>query len=311
MENEALVTIQFNNGYATKQILSLIDKLVENVPLYMYKDHFEIKHAVILNEQTNKNLAVFMQPDMDRIIKYETDEEYFKKHDHIVIVPLKATFIKYISDTKKKETLQFKVMKSDPTSLLVDFCRSTSDICENTSFPHMPEVSLFNIDIPDYRKDKCNVKINAIDLSKHCSSINKDKKIYKHVSIRGYEHGMKLNGVNESHTMKNQEVKCKWGKCKEKSYIDEYTIDLDKNAALVFIKTMADHGVVATYFYKDKMILDIPVETFARIVMVVNNGEEIIDEEMEKFMEEMNEEFGEEDKASESDDDSDESEDPM
>ena len=255
-----------------RQLLTLVDNLLGEIPITFYEDRFEIKHACILDENTGKKIVIYFKPNMDFILKYETNKEYFAKNKKCTFTPSVKNFTKYITSTAKKDALEFYAFVDKPDTLCANISKSGSWGRGGSTFKNT-NIDLFDIETASTDRVKPNITVPLSDITNLCSSINKAKTSYKGIEFLGYKKGMRLvgNGHTDEATLGD-----KWGNCNDEDYIGSYKMTLDKNKALSVIHNITETGVVAVFFDKTSIKLKLPTGSYGETDIIFDNGVDVV-----------------------------------
>ena len=272
------MSITFLSGYTARQMFVLVESMLGEIPISCYEDRFEIKHALIIDENVGKKIVIHFTPHMNSILNYTTNPKYFNSQDCHILSPPNKEFISYVNSTAKKDPLELLAYSNDPSSLYVNIIKAGSSGKGNSKFKN----SLYNkcTIINNDKVSKPNVKIPLNDICTLCSSISKSKNSYKGVLFNGYQRGINITG--DSHT-DVAALGDEWGVCDPDEYIGTYKIALDKNKAISAINNITEAGVVSFFLDKNKMKMQFPIGSYGEMLIVFDNGgiDEGSDEEVD------------------------------
>lgn len=270
-DNRKLVSLTILGGYTARQMFTLVDNLVGEIPITLYSDRFEIKHANILDETTGRKIVVNFVPKMDDILVYETDQEHFDKNDVLVLTPSVKNFSSYVTSTSKKDSLEFKCFSDHPDTMFVNIIKSGSSGTGGSNFKNI-NFKQYDIIRTETSGEKTNIKIPLNDMCILCSSINKAKNQYKNTKFIGYKNGVVITGVGHTDVAS---LGNKWGTCIEEEKIGEYILAIEHNKALSIIQNITESGVVAMFFKHNVLKMKFPVGCYGEMTVVFDNGQDI------------------------------------
>jgi len=237
---------------------------VGEIPIVCYKDTFEIIHASILDERSNKKIVISFKPNVKFLLGYTTDPSKFNNGDYHLISPPTQNFIKYISSTGKKDSLDLTVFDNDPNILYVN---NTPSDGNESSFNRFRNANIERkvIKFKD-NQNKPNIRIPMSSFCEICSQINKNKKHYRSVIMTGYESGLSVSGDTTVF-----ELGKRWGNTSDVP-IGKYSLTIDKNKFLSNINSLADRGIVLFYFDDRKMRMEFPTGYYGTMTIIFDNG---------------------------------------
>lgn len=265
---DSIFSLVFLGGYTARQMIFLVNNLLGEIPMTFYRDRFEIKHAKILDEKTGRKIVVDFTPYMKYILNYTTNDEFYDKHEKIVMTPSIINFTNYIKSTSKKDVLEMNCYSNKLDTLFVNILKVNSgggiNCFKNINFKQ------FDIVNRDKSKEEIpNIKISLNELCTLCSNISKAKSQYKHVEFVGYRKGLSFHGVGNTDVASLGD---KWGVCDEKELIGVYKLEMDHNKSLSCIQNITESGVVALFFEENIIKMKFPTGCYGDITIIFDNG---------------------------------------
>lgn len=266
-ENETIVKLNFLSGYTARQMFSLIDNLVGEIPIYFHKDRFEIKYASVLESETGKKIGVEVIPMMNKILNYETSDNFFVNGNEVLQMnPSRNEFNTYLKSVNKRDGLDLCVKSNSPDTLLVNVTKNSPSGVNEITFKHV-EINNFNVSVEEFTSP--NIKIPLNELCNGCSLVGKQKNNFKGIVFIGYQRGVGL--IGEKYT-NSSALETKWGDCSGNE-IARYSLNIEKVKALSGISSITENGVVCFYFSRNKMRMDIPISYYADMLLTFCYGE--------------------------------------
>lgn len=263
-----LVKITFLYGYTARQMFALIDSLVGEIPIYFYRDRFEIKYVSVLEQETGKKVGIKVIPIMKRILNYETNPAFFTDDEKVIQMnPYRSEFMEYLKTTNKKDSIDFCVKTDSPDSLWVNINKNCSNGVNNINFKNN-ELENFTVYVDEYGEPNINIPLN--ELCNSCVLIGKRRNDFKGITFIGYKKGLKI--IGEKYT-NSSVLGTHWGLCTDE--IGRYALNMEKVKALSNINSITENGVISFYFSSDKMRMDIPISYYADMIVTFCNGKEM------------------------------------